>query len=282
MKSLFKTDTEAVVPSASVPNADPSSLENELQYIHKAKEGEKLFLGCLDLFDLWSPIKSGDATVASVASGDTECSSGSSIELQARDKSGEVVLITNDGNYSSRSIILHSTISYTSVEEGDIQDSVNFNGFLPIERGEDAQHHSRDDFDNRSELSFSYSSFSEDTAEDMLAMNLEIEDMVQVCAEEDLIARSSQAPAAEIEDMVHDYAEDVLARSADMVDDSKEYDSFNDPSFDPSDFLEDNDDFRAPQRLGTIMECHEEFSSRSFQSRSLSLGSLRSIQGAFT
>ena len=68
-----------------------------------------------------------------------------------RGKRRGVAVITNDGNYSSRFIILHSTISYTrtSVEEGDIQESANFDCFLPIESSEDVQQDSLDEIDNR-------------------------------------------------------------------------------------------------------------------------------------
>lgn len=182
-------------------------------------EKPKLLFGCLDIFPCWSPCplhhhetNIDDDVRSSTSLAPTELYDDAPRGIKASDS------LLDEVDNSSGSIVLQTIVSYPSgefINEGAL---ANLDTYLSIQNSKDSRRNDLLINGQSSELSFSYSSFSENEERD---------------------------------------------DNGSTGDDST-------LSFDPKDFLEDDQDElakeeRLPKKLGTIMECNENYSSRSFR-----------------
>lgn len=210
-------------------------------------KGDKLLFGCLDIFDFWSPCPAdSSATVCSdQASIGGSCThsdnSASKVCDSEKTKNADAVLMpANQNEYDNVNdctgpIILQSIISYPSSGSepgmcGARESLESLDAFLTNHgksNGLDLSQHTCG-----SELSFSYSSFSENG--------------------------------------------DISMEEEEQIDDNGSTGEGSILSFDPGDFLEDDEHesvlshqeqgSSSVHKLGTIMECYGDFSSRTFDS----------------
>ena len=143
-----------------MPDADTSNLKSDDQKL-QAKE-RKLLFGCLDIFAFWSSSGSTSTTIDSDSPTVIETDAcDSTIESESRELSRITPIDSN--NRSSGSIVLHSIVSYPSSEAGvqpHTKEPMDLDAYLTIQNSRSANDNNSSD--NRSDLSFSYSSFSED------------------------------------------------------------------------------------------------------------------------
>ncbi len=186
------------------------------------KPKPKLLFGCLDVFQFWKPTSSDNKS-----DGNDNRSTTSSVLTEISDDEPQFAEVTQgplldeDKNNSSRSIVLQSIVSYPSSEVGMAGTPANLDTYLTSKNSQDSRCNALQDNDQSSELSFSYSSFSET---------------------EDKNDNASTGDSSSV-------------------------------SFDPNDFLEDDQEelireekATKTKKLGTIMEGCEEYSSRTLRS----------------
>ena len=218
-----RMDTELLASPSFTHSADRTMpiIKSE-QNVQETKSN--LLFGCLDMFQFWSPCPS-DSSPAKGNTDDHQSTSSRSSATEICDDDPQYTRISDphlDVNSNpSHPIILQSIVSYPGSEAGVAGTPANLDTYLTSKNSQDSWHHALQDNENGSELSFSYSSFSENEEKGDLAST----------GDESVI------------------------------------------SFDPSDFLEDDQDELAKEesalqmnKLGTIMECIEEFSSRTSKS----------------
>jgi len=231
--SPFETSSLEAIPNDYEFSMEASTSTLKTNENNAQSKERKLLFGCLDIFSMWSPVGSSDSS-STVVDTESTCSEGDSNDVSAN--------------------LLHKVETCAIADAGDCQSepasrSCNIDSHLEV--------HRKAETDSIGELSFAYSSFSEEDhveEEQMRAVPQEIGAVTRKCSE-------SNDKIVELK---------VLIDEASASDEASAAGDDSILSFDPNDFLEDdeNENYEyekkhQPTRLETIAESFEEFQARS-------------------